>query len=141
MTTETKGIPDSAVVTFPEGVPGFEDSKRFVILRPENLAPVLMLQDLDHAEVSLPVIPAEAVDQGYRLELGEDDRRVLALTGEPVPGRNVLCLAVLILAGAKSPPSCNLLAPIVINPASMIGKQVVQVSSSYLPVYPLAGEP
>ena len=49
----------------------------------------------------------------------------------------LVCLAVLVLPGAETPAACNLLAPIVINPASMRGKQVVQINSSYSALQPL----
>jgi flagellar assembly factor FliW len=44
---------------------------------------------------------------------------------------------VLVLPGADHPPTCNLLAPIVINTRTLVAKQILQVESDYPSVFPL----
>jgi flagellar assembly factor FliW len=77
-----------------------------------------------------------AVLEGYLLALSDEDRATLQVEPDRDPA-GLVCLAVLILPGAETPAACNLLAPIVINPASMRGKQVVQVDSGYSALQPL----
>jgi flagellar assembly factor FliW len=86
--------------------------------------------------VSLPVIPVHTVAAGYRLSLTAGDRATLDTDAEQTLA-SLVCLAVLVLPGAETPAACNLLAPIVINPASMRGKQVVQIDSGYSALQPL----
>ena len=38
---------------------------------------------------------------------------------------------------ATSPPACNLMAPIVMNPKNRLAKQVLQIESDYPSVFPL----
>ncbi|MEZ5367168.1 MAG: flagellar assembly protein FliW [Bryobacterales bacterium] len=129
-------VPPESVVTFPEGIPGLAGARKFVILRSEEMEPISVLQAIEDEHVSLPVIPVHAVDGDYRIALSAQDRKTLAV-GEGQNPSSLVCLAVLILPGAETPAACNLLAPIVINPASMRGKQVVQINSSYSALQPL----
>ena len=138
--SERCDVPANSIVTFPEGVPGFESSRRFTILKPRHYAPILILQDVEQAHLSLPVIPAQFVDRGYRLRMDLPDREMLEFSEEPVLGENLLCLFVLVLPGAQSRATCNLFAPIVINPDSMRGKQVLQLGSDYPILFPLGGD-
>jgi len=132
-------IPEEGVITFPEGVPGLTSSTRFVIMRPEDMDPILVLQNVEDENVSLPLIPVHAVIRDYSLKLSGRDREVLGLSSGAEQSR-LLCLAVLILPGARRPAACNLFAPLVINPATLLAKQVAQLSSDYPSLHSLGGE-
>jgi flagellar assembly factor FliW len=142
--TQPLELAAGAMVLFPEGLPGFESSRRFILLRHEDYDPFLFLQDLDNNLVNLPVVPVQTVDQQYRLELDSRDLDLLGFSSLPRLGADVVCLLVVILsagapeAGAKA--TCNLFAPIVINPATMRGKQVMQIGSDYPSMKPLETE-
>ena len=129
-------VPPESVIIFPEGIPGLSGKQGFVILRAEEMAPIAVLQSVDDEHVSLPVIPVHAVLPDYRLELSDEDRATLQ-AGPAQDAAGLVCLAVLVLPGAENPAACNLLAPIVINPASRLGKQVVQAGSAYSALQPL----
>jgi flagellar assembly factor FliW len=133
-------LPAGSVVFFPEGVPGFEKARRFILLQHREFEPLLLLQNVEDESLSLPLVPAHVVDPAYQLLIDARDCELLGYSEPPEAGNNVVCLLVLILAGQGSGPQCNLFAPIVINPASMRGKQVMQIGSSYPSVFPLAGE-
>jgi flagellar assembly factor FliW len=127
-------IPDSAVLTFSRGLPGLE-AHQFVILRPDGLEPIVLLQSVDNPDIGLPAIPCRSVIEGYEAELDEDDRAELAIAehdGEP----SLLYLAVLLMGG-DSGPYCNLAAPIVINADNNRGCQLTGVNSPYATLHPL----
>jgi flagellar assembly factor FliW len=134
---DSPSIPEKSVIHFPEGIPGFETCKRFVILEPDDLAPLLLLHTVEGDALSLPVLPVEVVASNYRLQLQEADRQLLGLPLHPVVGKNVVCLTVLVLPGSNQPATCNMMAPIVINPDRLLAKQVVQLDSEYSSVHPL----
>ncbi len=119
------------VVHFPEGLPGFEKLREFVLLQDEELLPIVFLRSLVEPKICFPVLPIQRIQQDYQLRLGEDDRRFLNLSEDPVPGRNVLCLAILNLGTGAQPPSANLFAPIVVNMENWIAKQIMQFDSPY----------
>lgn len=130
---------ENAIIEFPEGLPGFGDQRHFVLLRPPGLHPVLLLENISEKSASLAVVAVEAVDQTYKLTMTPEDRELLGLNTTPELAKNVLCLAVIILAGQGKAPTCNLLAPIVINPANRRAKQIVQMESDYSIAHPLTG--
>lgn len=132
-------LPAGSEIVFPEGIPGFEASRRFVLLRHTEFEPLLLLQNVEDESLSLPVVPAQFVDPSYQLQVEARDRELLGFSEPPQLGNNVVCLLVLILAGQGTTPKCNLFAPIVINPLNLRGKQVMQIGSSYPSVFPLAG--
>jgi flagellar assembly factor FliW len=131
-------LPEGSVISFPEGLPGFETSHRFVLLRDARHEPLLLLQNLEDDKLSLPVIPAQFVDPGYQLVVEAGDCEMLGFHEPPRLGHNVLCLLVLILPAKAKGARCNLFAPIVINPVSLRGKQLMQIGSGYPSLSPLA---
>ncbi len=134
---ELPELPENSVITFPEGLPGFEDSREFVLTQPEGLAPLFLFQSVTEERVSVPVVPVQMMVKDYRLHVGSEDREILGLVEEPRLGKNVLCLVVIILSREKRPPTYNLFAPIVINAATRRGKQIMQIDSDYPSVLPL----
>ena len=134
---ELPELPENSVITFPEGLPGFENSREFVLLQPEGLAPLFLFQSVTEERVSVPVVPVQMMVKDYRLHVGSEDREILGLVEEPRVGKNVLCLVVIILSREKRPPTYNLFAPIVINAATRRGKQIMQTDSDYPSVLPL----
>ena len=122
-------ISSQGVLTFPEGLPGLGDWSRFVLLRPDGLDPILLLQSVEQEHVSMPVIPMHTVRSDYRLELSAADRRAIE-AAEDDDSASLVCLSVLLL-GKDGAAACNLMAPIVLNPRTMLAKQVVQLDSDY----------
>ena len=93
---DTSAPPDGDVVTFPEGLPGFESCRRFVLVAAGDAAPFSVLQALDPPEPSFLVIdPALALER-YRAVLSQSDRlRLRAADDDPI-----LWLALVTVPGA-----------------------------------------
>jgi flagellar assembly factor FliW len=132
-------LPEGSVLSFPEGLPGFETARQFVLLRHEEFEPMLLLQNVEDNTLSVPVIPAQFVDSDYKLQVPASDAELLGFAEPPRLGGDVVCLLVLVLAGQGGAPKCNLFAPIVINPANLRAKQIMQIGSSYSSLFPLTG--
>ena len=133
-------IADESIITFPEGLPGLDDCKRFVILEPEGIEPILLFQYVEDENLSLPVIPVKAVKEDYQLQISAGDRELLGFPDEPDIPETALCLAVLVLPSEGVAPNCNLFAPIVVNVATRQAKQVLQLDSDYPTAFPLPKE-
>ena len=133
-------LADNTKIEFPDGLPGFEGCRHFVLARPAELAPIALLESTEKDGISLPVLPVDQVSPRYQLNIGAKDEAQLGLGEKAVLGENVIGLVVLVLAGKKGPPTCNLMAPIIINPATGLAKQVVQFESEYSCAYPLTAE-
>jgi len=116
----------SEAVTFPDGIPGFETCRRWVVLAAEEATPLRRLHAVDGAEASFLTIDPRAVLDGYRCDLSAADRRRLGASDDEA----LLWLAIVMMdpSGALT---VNLRAPIVINPRTMTGQQVLPHNCLY----------
>ena len=130
---------EDARIEFPWGVPGFTDRRWFVAIRLPRTDPLVFLQSLDDSQLCFVTIAARCADRGYRLRLSEEDvnRLGLPLARQPRIGVEVQCLAIVSVRADGT--TANLLAPVVINPASMKALQAVNCGCSYSHQTPLPG--
>jgi flagellar assembly factor FliW len=123
---------ESWVVSFPAGLAGFEQETRFVLLERPEWAPIVFLQSLADAGLCFLAAPVVALDPVYSLSVTREDIETLGLDEDrqPVPGEQVLCLA-LLCAPENGPLTANLLAPVVVNPKSKVAVQAVRADNRY----------
>lgn len=76
-----KNVPvdPETLFTFPKGVAGFEDSKRFKIFHEEGKATVFWLQSLDDSSLMFPIVTPETLDIEYQIELTDEDCALIGL--------------------------------------------------------------
>jgi flagellar assembly factor FliW len=128
---------ESALIRFPEGLPGFEDFTEFVCFEQPTLRPLTYLQSVTDAHICFLVLPVRAIEPSYNVELSGDQARVLRLgCSQPTIGNDIACMAILCSAPGRE-ATANLAAPVVINIAERIGLQVVQTHSEYDCAHPL----
>jgi flagellar assembly factor FliW len=113
------------VVEFPSGIPGFESHRRFVLIASAELSPLGCLKSVDSSDVSFLVIDPRLLSFGYDITLSELERaRIGAGPDEPL-----LWLAIVTIT--ESDATANLRAPVVINPGTMLGCQVIRENDQY----------
>ena len=74
-------IDPETLFTFPEGIAGFEECKRFKLFHEEGKATVFWLQSLDDTSVMFPIVAPEAFDIEYQIELSDADCALIDLQG------------------------------------------------------------
>ena len=123
---------EESVMVFPDGIPAFEQEKRFLALRQPASEPMVFLQSVANPDVCFATLPVAAACPGYQLRMAPEDMAALDLdrSRQPAIGRDVLCLTILSLA-ENAPPTVNLLAPIVVNLNTLRGRQAIQTGSHY----------
>jgi len=121
------------VVAFPDGLPGFESCRRFVIISTEDHAPFQCLQALDGPRPTFLLIDPGLALKRYRRILSPADRQRLDVREDDT----LLWLAIVTL-NADDSAAVNLRAPIVINPRVMTGFQVMPHQSLYPLRHPLS---
>ena len=124
-----------SVIHFGDGLPGFEQNRRFVLLSSPELAPLHVLHHLDGPAASFLAVDPRVVLPAYRTVLSAGDLLRLG-ADESAP----LVWLALVTMDEDQGPSVNLRAPIVVNPARMTGCQVMPHSSLYPLRHPLAVE-
>jgi flagellar assembly factor FliW len=115
-------VPADRVLVFPEGLIGFADARRFVLLdsaRPDS--PFRCLVSLDAPELGFVVCDPTALWPSYAADLppadaGSDDRAVLAIVTVPHD---------------PSAMTVNLLAPLLFDCVTRTGRQVVLDGDRY----------
>jgi flagellar assembly factor FliW len=119
------------IVTIVEGIAGFEQCRRFVLVSSAAIAPFTCVQGLDTPRPSFLAIAPGLVDARYDARLTSGDRKRLdAVDDEPL-----LWLAFVRLMPESA--TANLRAPLVINPRRMIGLQLMAADSDYALDHPL----
>lgn len=110
------------VLTFADGIIGFEGCCRYIVVRHQDDSAFRWLQSLDEAHVAFPVVEPGEFCAHYAPTISDADARGLGLTGE-IP---TLLLAIITIP-PRSPRdmTANLLAPLVINGLTRRGKQVI----------------
>lgn len=126
-------IPESKVIAFKEGLPGFPQINRFTVIELEELKPFKYLQSLDEPLISLFIINPFLLDPNYEFRLTDPDM-------EDVHSTNSAELEVYAVATIPEDPNgatINFMAPIVINDKERCGKQVILHESKYSVQHPL----
>lgn len=115
-------IDDSTIINIPNGIIGFEDTKKYTLLSPlgEDTFP-MWLQSVDDKEPCFVVYDPMQIYPDYRFVIS-DEEQVLLQIDENTPYR---CLTVAIVPDDYKKTTINLRCPIVINTRDNIAAQVI----------------
>ncbi len=116
-----KRIDETVVFEFPDGIPAFEDSKRFVLCLNDKIKPFFYFKSLDVQGLGFVCIDPFLVCKGYSVKLAAKDQSLLGL--EDVNTAFVFSFVTVEKDPCNS--TTNLLAPIVINMENLRGRQVI----------------
>lgn len=116
---------ERAMVSFPQGLPGFADCRTFVVFAAEA-GEFQWLTSLEGPEASFLTVDPRRVVPTLRYALAPADLARLRAS-EDTP---LLWLAI-VLVETDGTIAVNLRAPIVINPQTMLGCQVMPQRSLY----------
>jgi len=123
-------IHEEDVITFPEGIPGFEELRRFTLLSMgEGFVNFFWLQSLDRPEICFVVTDPFVIYNGYEVKLEDADVEFLGITSPDT----VLTLAIAVIPEDPKDIRVNLKAPVIINVDKKLGKQILQQNES-LPI-------
>jgi flagellar assembly factor FliW len=132
---ETIEVADEALLTFPEGLPGFEDHTRFALTEHERLEPFLWLQSLHDPLIGFLVVEPRTFVDDYAFDVNEADVELLRLSDDVQPR----VLSVLVVPEDVRAMTANLQAPLVINDVDRLAKQVILTDDRFPLRYPVFG--
>jgi flagellar assembly factor FliW len=118
-------IDPNTVITFPNGIPGFENRTRFKLFHQEGSEIVFWLQSLEEEELIFSVSLPASFNINYQFTLTDAEEQLLQLTNP-----NELLILILLhkdYAGDKPTIKGSIKSPIVINIEKRIGLQKVLV--------------
>jgi len=131
--TDTGPYPEDSILLFEEGLIGFSECKSFVFLASEGIAPFRRLQSTDRADLSFMILDPRFVIKDFLSYIPEREWETLGIEDPAARMAVVICSI-----GAKPEASTgNFQAPIIINYAKMIGRQVILSDAALSPRQPL----
>ncbi len=115
------------IITFEQGLLGFEDLKQFAIIAVEECLPFEWLVSLEDPMVAFPILNPTLFFSDYKPSLSKDDLVLLDIKKE----KDVEMFCIVTLGKKPEDVTLNLKGPILINMKNKIGKQVVLTEDYY----------
>lgn len=114
---------DEHVLTFPDGIIGFEESRRFILINDEDSQPFRWLVSIEDEDLSFPLLNPQILVPNYRA------------ANQPKGNATTLVVATLRKEIEKS--TVNLRSPVIIMNESRTGKQIILEEEAYALQHPL----
>lgn len=121
-------IDENKIVTFKEGIPGFDGLKRFIVLYSgDETSPFRWLQGVDDGQIAFAVINPFIIIGDYDIEIPEEAASNLSI--ESI--EDIMVLSIVVVPEDPNKMTMNLKAPIIINTKNNRGMQVVLDTDMY----------
>ncbi|MEN1760805.1 flagellar assembly protein FliW [Anoxynatronum sibiricum] len=121
-------IDEAKILTFPDGIPGFEEKTRFALVQnPEPEVPFHWLQSVEEEGLTFVVTNPFLIRFNYDFDLPEHVVKKLAIQGQ----EDVQIFCIVRIPEKVQEMTINLTAPIVLNTRTLMGKQVVLEDDRY----------
>ena len=113
------------IIDFPEGILGFNDLRKFVLLDDPNDEIFAWLQSCEVSQIAFPVLEPELFSQAYQISLTKHDLESLGLPVIPGEKPRVRSFSIITIPEDPTQMTANLKAPIVINIEKRMARQIV----------------
>ena len=121
-------IEEEEIITFADGVPGFEDLSKYVVIQnPDSEVPFNWLQSVEEQELAFVIVSPFIFKKDYDFELSKTVVEKLKIE-EP---NDVSVYSIVVVPDDITKMTANLMAPVIINNKTKMGKQVVLDNSNY----------
>lgn len=125
------------IITFPDGIIGFPDYKRYVELEFLDGSPLRLLQAIDAPELAFFIIDPLLFIQDYELEISDSD--MANLNAEKI--EDVMVRAIVTIPENPYNMTANLQGPLVINVNTRLAKQIVNSDQRYTTKHKVLADP
>lgn len=114
------------VINFPEGLLGFNELRRFVLLDDPSDEIFAWLQSCEEPNIAFPLLEPELFASGYSVQLTKHDMENLGLA----PNEGFRCFTIITIPQDPTQMTANLKAPVVINVTKRVARQCVLQDNS-----------
>ncbi|MNJ92737.1 Flagellar assembly factor FliW [compost metagenome] len=114
-------LKEEDVLTFPEGMLGFADLRKFALLDDPNDEIFAWLQSCESPQIAFPVLEPELFSMNYKANLTKGDMEALKLTSSD----KARYFSIVTIPDDPTQMTANLKAPVVVNVADRMGRQCV----------------
>jgi len=121
-------IDERQIISFPEGIPGFDYIKAFALLDSvDEYSPFKWLQACDEENIAFVVIrPADFLED-YAPDIPQSDIESVGAASID----ELLIFSIVTIPEDPSKMTANLQGPVIINPENRIGRQAISISERY----------
>lgn len=109
------------IIDFPEGILGFNDLRKFVLLDDPNDEIFAWLQSCEVAQIAFPVLEPELFTTNYQVVLTKHDLESLGLRKD----EKMRSFSIITIPDDATQMTANLKAPVVINIEKRCARQIV----------------
>lgn len=121
-------IEEDKILTFPEGIPGFEELTKYVIIQnPDESMPFQWLQSLENGELTFVIINPFIFKSDYDFQISQHIVEKLDIK-QP---EDINVFNIVIIPEDIGKMTANLQAPIIINTKNNKGKQIILDNTNY----------
>jgi len=126
-------VEEERIVTFPDGLLGFRDFKRYFFHEPSQGSVLVWMQSLDLPALAFVVIDPRIVRSDYQVKVTAAQLEPIGLS-DPSRGRVWVTLTI-----PEDPlkMTANLLGPIIVNPDARLAAQIVVNDEALTTKYPV----
>lgn len=116
------------IITFPEGLLGFEDKREFIIINStEEGLPFQWLQSIDDPGLAFVIINPFLFRKDYEFDISQSVVEMLKIEDQ----KDLIIYTIVVIPEDISKMTANLAGPIIINTNHKLGKQIVLEDKRY----------
>ncbi|MCG3110424.1 MAG: flagellar assembly protein FliW [Candidatus Manganitrophus sp. SB1] len=121
-------VESDQLITFPDGIPGFPNVKRYFLIENDIGHPLGWLQAVEDPELAFVVTDPMLFNPDYKPQVPLEEFKHLE-----IDGGESLALLVIVNVPQEDPlkMTANFMAPLVINAKIRVGKQVILNDTQY----------
>lgn len=120
-------IVDEEIITFEEGLLGFGDYHRYVVLNTEDGSPFRWLQCIDDGNLAFVIIEPLSFMFEYDLEISDSDADFISLKR----AEDAVLYVIVSIPENPKDMTANLQGPVVINASNRNGRQIISSNSRH----------
>jgi flagellar assembly factor FliW len=115
------------ILTFPHGIPGFENNKKFVLVQIPEFVPFEWLACVDGSKLRFALINPLLFCPDYAPALVKEQLEDLAIE-KP---EDILLYSIVTIGDNPLKSTANMIGPVIINKVKRIGKQIIIEDERY----------
>lgn len=120
-------VTDESIIVFPDGLIGFPQFCKYTIFELPEYQPFFGMQCIEEPHLSFVLVDPRMIVDEYALALSELDKANLGITSTS----DLMVFALVVLHSDPNNMTANLQGPIVINPETKTGKQIIVTNEQY----------
>jgi len=120
-------IDEEDVITFPAGIPGFEDKHKWILVGDDDNA-IMWMHSTEDGGLALPVTTPDSIKSDYNAQI---PREVLEPIGDVLEGDVAILIVITIPPNHPWDMTANLKAPIVVNRVNRVAVQTIALNDDY----------